>query len=188
MVITNGNKITLDSKCLSGWKLDSDVIIDDDVYFIADEMDLNGHKLTINGDLNIGSGKININKGQLIVNGNLRYSTVKELDGQNEYGKSYGSIETKNDEDYVFVQKNFVINRGLSVSEIEENGSFEIEGNIVNEGKKLCKINGKTILSGEKEQSIKDVNNSMITFENLIIKNTSDKGVKCSGALCISKT
>lgn len=187
-VITNGNKITLDSKCLSGWKLDSDVIMDDDVYFVADEMDLNGHKLTINGDLNIGSGKININKGQLIVNGNLRYSTVKELDGQNEYGKSYGSIETKNDEDYVFVQKNFVINRGLSVSEIEENGSFEIEGNIVNEGKERCKINGKTILSGEKEQSIKDVNNSMITFENLIIKNTSEEGVKCSEPIFISET
>ena len=84
--------------------MNSDVIMDDDVYFVADEMDLNGHKLTINGDLNIGSGKININKGQLIVNGNLRYSTVKEVDGQNEYGKSYGSIETKNDEDYVFVQ------------------------------------------------------------------------------------
>ena len=154
--------------------MDSDVIMDDDVYFVADEMDLNGHKLTINGDLNIGSGKININKGQLIVNGNLRYSTFKELDGQNEYGKSYGSIETKNDEDYVFVKKDFVINRVSSSSKIEENGSFEIEGNIINEGKERCKINGKTILSGEKEQSIKDVNNSMITFENLIIKNTSE--------------
>lgn len=186
-VITNGNNYRVKGEGVSGWKLESDIVIDEDLYIVADTLDLNGHTMTINGDLNIGSGNVDVNKGKLIVNGNVRFNSTYVKNGKRKYSRSYGSLNMSYVEDYVFVNNNLEVQRVGFYNDNLNKGTLEIKGNI--ECINSLGISSDVLLSGDKEQLIKSNSTNSgngITFHKITVENTSREGVRNLADIYIS--
>lgn len=113
-------------------------IIDGDLILIDEELNLNGHKLTVMGNLIQPAGKININGGELIVkgdyhmeNGKLKEDTAGEE--KYEYSTGAGMLCMTNPEDKVLIEGDFVNNTPvdhngyMTAGTITVNGDFTIK-------------------------------------------------------------
>lgn len=109
-----------------GWTLTEDTVIEDDLYIIMDELDLNGHTLTINGNLYVGAGSVNINGGTLDVSGDFR---LQAYDGNGTYSASNGTLVMIKEDDKVKVGGNFVTQTAKNEQNYLTAGTMEIKGN-----------------------------------------------------------
>ena len=188
-LIRNGNKVTMSDGGRFGWKLTKDETIDGDLMLSADELDLNGHTLTVKGDLIEAGGILNINGGTLNVDGDLRLQKKdsKESDG---YSGSTGYLVMTNENDKVNVSGDFVTESVNDHREKLTNGVLTIKGSFrqitSNSYYNFTATNAhKTVFNGTKAQSIEYANENSC-FAGLEFDNTSDEGITLNGKVSVS--
>ena len=165
-----------------GWTLEEDTVYEGDLVLIEDDMDLNGHKLTVTGDLVQLSGKLKVNGGQLIVKGDYRMQSREGEEGSYTYGKSSGSLEMSNESDYVRIEGSYLSE--TSASSTLNAGVMEIKGDVTvsstyTQHSYVGSGTHKLILSGEQVQTVNISGSSAGTsrVSNLEIQNESEEGV-----------
>lgn len=172
-----------------GYRLTEDVTVDKIFYLIADTLDLNGHTMTINGDLVQGGGTIDINGGNLIIYGNYEVRTMTKQGEEIIYGASNGKLVMDDEDDYIFIQGDYVNSVGNYQCNTLKYGTMEIQGNIsvvnnIKNGGLVCEKEHTIILSGKEEQNINicgygnGAYSEYNSVANLQLKNTSEAGVR----------
>lgn len=177
-----------DTKGEFGWELTEDYTYDGDLILIDEELNLNGHKLTVMGNLIQPAGKININGGELIVkgdyhmeNGKLKEDTAGEE--KYEYSTGAGMLCMTNPEDKVLIEGDFVNNtpvdhKGyMTAGTITVNGDFTIKKVTGNQTNGFYSTGAHTvILDGKNNQKIvweyEEIYNSRIA--NIIFSKDDD--------------
>ncbi len=188
---------------VKGWVLEADETYEGDLLLISDELDLNGHTLTVTGNFIQMSGNVNVNGGKLIVNGDYRSQSVKyvEIPAEDESGEvtvvpeySYGggSLFMTTDADEVHVGGDFVMQSMQDHSAKLTAGTLYVEGDFSQ--KKASEKNfaaGKThrvILDGKEAQKVSfesaHVNKSHVA--SMELTNTSVEGVIFDGTVLVT--
>ncbi len=174
--IPNNTKVTINGKGVVGWTLQEDTVIQDDLYLVGGELNLNGYNLEIAGNLYVGSGNVFINGGTLNVKGDLRYQSLKfnTYGSITGYTSSYGTLTMTNSADYVKVEGNFAIQSSALQTSSLYAGTLELLGNI-SDSATYYKTEGThlTLLSGTNAQTIAGTP----TVANLKVTNASETGV-----------
>lgn len=153
----NGCRITCEGSGTYGWKLSEDTVLEDDLYLIMDELDLNGYSLKINGNLYIGAGSVNVNGGKLEVTGDLR---IQRYDGNGSFSESNGKLIMVNEEDCIKVGGDFVTQTAKSSENCLTAGKLEIKGDFWQknalEVRKNFMASGthQVIFNGDAEQTV----------------------------------
>ena len=106
-------------------KLTADRVIEGDLYLQAGELDLNGFTLTITGNLFQSGGVVRVNGGHLKV--------LKDYKIIAENAASLGQLIMVNDDDYVQVGGDFVMDSAMSHENLLTAGVLEIAGNFYQE-------------------------------------------------------
>ena len=183
-----------------GYTLSEDVETDGDMILIDGVMDLNGHTLIVNGDLIQAKGEIKINNGRLIVKGNYRQ--------QNKVGENYGASSAKlvmtNANDFVKVEKDFIIDTSVSNKNNQTNGTFVLGGNLefYSDSNSLgfCPTDSFVLmLAGQTEQSLNnfkikkeyanriEYSNDTLKLSSLMVDDSVNNLVVSGSELSISK-
>lgn len=166
----NGCRVTCRGRGTYGWMLSEDMVLEDDLYIVMDELDLNGHSLTINGNLYIGAGSVKVNGGTLKISKDLR---LQNYDGKGNYSDSSGRIIMTNKSDRVTVGGNFVTQTSKSEEGYLTAGVLEIEGdfqqkNAAGMKKNFCASGThKVDFIGEEEQTVQLESFSDSCFMNI---------------------
>lgn len=177
----NGGRLVVNGNYnLSAITLQNDLYIDGNVY-CSDDINLNGHTLSVGGNFIHSSGSIDINNGSFIVYGDYRMQTeTKDNDGNVVYGRSYGTLKMNDDNDYMLVGGNFYTQsyygddstwNDLSNGTLELKGDFYQINSYYDTNFKANK-NHKTILSGDYIQKVYFQNYKKSYFNYLIVRNT----------------
>ena len=140
----------------SDWKIDGTLCVRNGTF------NLNGHKLEIGNDVALGySGAIlYINNGQLYVGRDFRIQdSWLNNDGTITYGDdSYARLKMTEANDFVKVNRNFVMYSQYDHSTLLTNGILEVKGNFTqisgNSYNFYATGNHKVVLSGIKQQKI----------------------------------
>lgn len=106
-------------------KLSADRVIEGDLYMQAGELDLNGFTLTVTGNLLQSGGIVRINGGRLNV--------LKDYKIVADNAASLGQLIMVNDDDYVQVGGDFVMDSAMSHENLLTAGVLEIAGNFYQE-------------------------------------------------------
>ena len=146
---------------VTGWTLEDDEIIEGDLVLSEGNLDLKGHKLTIEGDLVQMSGKVILNNGTLDIKGSYRMQSFSsDEDRENEkYNYGRASLIMSYDKDEVIISKDFVIwskadnTRNLTSGTIKLGGNLEI-GEDSSKTAFVCSKNLKIYMNGESDQKI----------------------------------
>ena len=182
-IIRNGCQFRVGDNGTFGWKLMEDTVIGEDIYIIADDLDLNGHMLIVNGNLFVGLGSIKINGGHLVVNGDFRYQTVTKNEGQISYGNSKGFLVMTNESDHVTVKGSFVMQSSQSHTGKLTAGIMEIQQDFTQNNALSTNFapsgTHTVLLSGKGSQSVRFANPSASNsyFNQLHVTNTANAGV-----------
>lgn len=153
----NGCLVTCKGKGTYGWILSEDMVLEDDLYIVMDELDLNGHSLTINGNLYIGAGSVKVNGGTLKISEDLR---LQNYDGKGNYSDSSGRLIMTDTSDQVTVGGDFITQTSKSEEGYLTAGVLEIQGNFRQKSaagmRKNFSASGthKVDFTGEEEQDI----------------------------------
>lgn len=141
--------------------LNSDWKIGGSLYLTGGTFNLNGRKLNVGKDVAVDSGILNINGGQLEVGRDLRIQEIsKQNDGTIAYNDyyTYGLFRMTNENDFVKVNRNFVMYSRYSHDVMLTNGILEIKGNFNqysgSDYNFYAADNHKVVLSGTKQQKI----------------------------------
>lgn len=142
--------------------LDSDWVIGGSLYIRDYTFNLNGHKVETAKDTAVGyRGTLYINNGQLYVGRDLRVQDSRiQNDGTIGYDNyNYGYLKMTKENDFVKVERNFVISTYYSHNGFLTNGILEVKGNftqITNGYDQNFYATGehKVVLSGTKQQKI----------------------------------
>lgn len=142
--------------------LDSDWVIGGSLYIRDYTFNLNGHKVETAKDTAVGYiGTLYINNGQLYVGRDLRVQDSRiQNDGTIGYDNyNYGYLKMTKENDFVKVERNFVISTYYSHNGFLTNGILEVKGNftqITNGYDQNFYATGehKVVLSGTKQQKI----------------------------------
>lgn len=185
-VITNGCVFTytISGNEMFGQKLEDNIRVSSNLILIGDELDLNGHTLTVNGDFIHSSGTVNINGGTLIVNGNYYMQSVVKDDNGNitSTGEGLGSLIMTDSNDIVKISGNFVANSTQSHTGSLANGLMEIGGNftqITAESASNFNTMGNFTLklNGSNRQNINIGDPEISRIANIIFDNSSADGI-----------
>ena len=157
-----GNTWSYDLNVNQNKTLDSDWKIDGTLCVRNSTFNLNGHKLEVGNDVALGYyyAVFYINNGQLYVGRDLRIQdSWLNNDGTITYGgDSYAKLKMTNENDFVKVNRNFVMYSKYSHDELLTNGILEIKGNFTqvsgNSYNFYATGNHKVVLSGTKQQKI----------------------------------
>ena len=142
-----------------------------------EDMDLKGHKLTVNGDLKLWN-RLSLGGGELYITGNYdAYIPVKNADGTTSYTGGY--LHMGNINDKVTVDGDFNTYYDYEPSKLEL-GTIEIKGNLNDyyDGSYscgLCSYGTKFIFSGTGKQTI-TAKEGYIKFENVEFVNKDTTG------------
>ena len=177
-VIRNGVNITYPVSGTFGWTLQDDEVIDTDLYLTGDELNLNGHTLTIHGNLTQAAGKVIVNGGTLNINQNYKLQSI-EYDENNDQISSYstGYLIMTNENDVVNVNGDFVTASVNGHSNKLTNGTLNIKGSFTqtvtnSQYNFAASDNHKVVFNGTSGQSISFVNSNS-HFANVEFANTS---------------
>ena len=108
-VIRNGVNITYPVSGTFGWTLQEDEVINTDLYLIGDELNLNGHTLTIHGSLTQAAGKVVVNGGTLNIDQDYKLQSIEYDENNNQiYSYSTGFLIMTNANDTINVNGDFV--------------------------------------------------------------------------------
>lgn len=144
--------------------LTNDLTVDKDLYIDAN-LDLNGHKLTVDGNLIIElDGALIVNKGSVNITGNFN-----STDAYYWYNSS-GHLYMENKDDYMCVEGNFTHNGANTLTA----GTLELKGDIDGDGSINSTDMHKVILSGTDDQTINLSWNGTM-FNMLEIKNSDSR-------------
>ena len=179
-------------------------VIKGDYYLTGGTGTIKGDSLTVEGKCTQNGGSINVNGKQLLVAGNMEI-TSGSLDLNNGTVRVAGNFNMPstglynsacvlmNDaDDYFYVDGNFYVAKSNYYGNIWTNGVLEIKGDFTQEtngydGNFVANNNHKTILSGEKKQTVK-FTSQVCTFNILELKNTSKDGVHFDSAILNART
>lgn len=173
-----------DVQGIDGWTLQDDEIYEGDLVLMSGTLDLAGHTLTVKGDLKQIAGTVQLNGGKLIVQGDYRFEFVTKEDGEEVEHRSNGRLLMTQEEDYVLVQKDFVMASSWG-GDILKNGVLEVKGDFSVKAKySNYNFNSseqhKLVLSGDKAQKVQFDNpasSNSSQINNLVIENKSEEGV-----------
>lgn len=175
----NGCRVSCKGSGTYGWRLEEDMVIQDDLYIVMDELDLNGHTLEVNGSLYIGAGEVKVNGGNLEVSEDLR---IQEWDGKGNFSSGNGMLVMTDPEDHVTVGRDFVVQTKrdpvgqLTSGKLELKGDFYQKNALGRNANFRASEDHQVIFSGEGEQRV-----SFETFSNCGFMNVkflkSQKGV-----------
>lgn len=112
----------------SALTLSEDMVVDGNMTVSAN-INLNGHKLTVNGDIVHSSGSISFQGGRLEVFGNYFDYNISDNENTKGYENSDGKIVMSSDDDYFFVQQNIVAMLTQSAEPNIKAGTIELQGN-----------------------------------------------------------
>ncbi|MDD6572695.1 MAG: hypothetical protein PUF12_09960, partial [Thermoflexaceae bacterium] len=214
-IVLNGSCFTysmdgMPDNGICGWTLEEDEIHEGDLVLTAEELNLNGHTLTVEGSLIQMSGNININGGKLIVNGDYRLQSVQETELENAegtdtdetdnetktetvYGYSGGYLLMQNEKDEVWVQGDFVMGSYQNHDGKLTNGKLYVAGDFkqitYNSPQNFHATgNHETILNGEYQQvvSIAGSGTGNSCFSGLTFDNQSEEGIVLSGDVWVT--
>ncbi len=164
-------------------QLTSDVEIKGSLYISSGAVDLNGYNLKINNNVILSGGTLFVNGGKLFVDNDLRMqSETTKADGTVFYYDAYNSsLKMNNNEDYILVNGNVVVQENSSQTSVLTNGIIEIKGDftqlVTYKGDNfVAEENHKVILSGEKLQTV-SFDSNLSKFAALEIANLSADGV-----------
>ncbi len=153
----NGCRVSCRGSGTYGWRLEEDMVIQDDLYIVMDDLDLNGHKLEVNGNLYIGAGDVKVNGGTLNVSGDLK---IQEWDGKETFSSGNGMLVMTDPEDHVSVGRDFVIQTKRDPEGQFTTGKLELKGDFYQKNASgrnenfRASGNHQVIFSGEKEQKV----------------------------------
>jgi len=159
-------------------EINSDLVLQENTLIgegvvLKGNLDLNGFKLMIEGDLLQTGGSLRINGGELYVKGDYR---IESTSG----GSVSANLYMTNDNDYVKVDGNFVVNSSNNNTYLTA-GTMEIKGDFIQKGSAINNFraseNHKVILSGERPQRVRFGTLGNSKFNQLEIRNTSEEGV-----------
>lgn len=139
--------------------LTNDLTVDKDLYINAN-LDLNGHKLTVDGNITIEDGSLIVNKGSATITDNL-------------IENNYSHIYMSNKEDYLCVNGSFELQSYGSWNEMTA-GTLELKGDIDGDGSINSTDMHKVILSGTGNQTI-NLSDDGTMFNMLEIKNSDSR-------------
>ncbi len=145
--------------------LTNDLTVDKDLYINAN-LDLNGHKLTVDGNLIIEpDGILMINKGNAKVTGN-----VGQVNDGAILWQDNGTIIMENKDDYMCIEGNYTHNGSNTLTA----GTLELKGDIDGDYSIDSTDMHKVILSGTDDQTINLSSNGTM-FNMLEIKNSDSR-------------
>ncbi|MCM1508555.1 MAG: fibronectin type III domain-containing protein, partial [Ruminococcus flavefaciens] len=152
------------------------------VYVKNGTLNLNGQSLHVKGNMVISRGTFSVNGGNIDISGDLRIQTENiDSNGNKSYSKSYGYLNMTNEDDYVKVNKNFIMDSYYSHDGILTEGILEIKGDFTqlssNSSNFHSSKNHKTVLTGDKLQTV-NINNMNSKFATLELQNFSDDGIE----------
>ena len=181
-LVRNGCKLTYGNiQGEFGWTLTEDYVYDGDLVLIDDELNLNGHTLTVTGDLIQISGTINTASGKLHVLGDYRMQGVVGDIADGNYTNSSGYIVMGSD-DIILVEGDMYY---YSANKLES-GTLELKGNLY--ATRLdTGDNCRFLFSGEQGQTIGSETTDYFNFANLEFANTSEEGLKLIGLVWVYK-
>ncbi|MDE7423660.1 MAG: hypothetical protein K2N51_08210, partial [Lachnospiraceae bacterium] len=190
-LVNYGSKVTYGNNSVTGWTLQDDEVIEDDLYIMGGTMNLNGHSLKVNGNLSFGEGTFKINGGELKVSGDFRMQGMIKSGESLSYTTSNGVLEMTQDEDSIIVEKDFIIQTNgnhtgkLTAGTIVVKGDFyQYEANGIFAGTKSHTIE----LAGNNGQTVSFASSATNgnRIANMVVKNTSSSKVKFVNQLYVS--
>ncbi len=201
-IISNGCRIKYgDLEGEFGWILEEDLNYNGNFNLFGDELNLNGHTLTVSGDFLQASGSVDINGGTLVVEGS--YIQEKgELDinggsvtikgdyrmqkregeqGNYTYSEAESNLNMKDENDKLLIYGDFVVESSLTHYLLMYEGITEVKGNITimdctTWGDVYSYRNHITLLSGDEKQIV-DID-SDLDVSGFKIENSSEEGVE----------
>ncbi len=123
---------------------------------------LNEGTVNVKGNAWVESGELNLNNGRMNVDGNLKF--------QKQDGTNGGRLRMDDENDYLFVNGDFVYQCGVWSSDWLTNGTLEVKGNFVQKSGTYDNFNAysnhKVILSGTGDQNVsfENPNNSGVNI------------------------
>ena len=152
---SNDLRINQDKTLNSDWKIGGSL------YLTGGTFDLNGRKLNVEKDIAVDGGTLVINGGQVDVGRDLRIQEIyTQNDGTITYNDyyTYGKLKMANENDFVKVNRNFVMYSNYNHNELLTNGILEIKGNFnqYSGSDRNFSATGdhRVVLSGTKQQKI----------------------------------
>ena len=191
----NGCKVSIaDQEGISGYVLTEDEEKDGLFILGAGTLDLNGHTLTINGDFYHTGGKLKINNGSLIISGSYKMQK-RIVSGEDvTYTNASSQLEMTQEDDYIQVGGDFVVENSAKTNGKITNGTIEILGDIHIDNTKgsngfVPSGDSTMLLSSDNPQCIELTGNTGLIYghlHNLTLRNTSEEGVTFVNPICIS--
>ena len=181
LVIQWGSKLT--GEKLKGSYETRTVLLEDRTiegnYVLDENLDLNGHTLTVTGDLVHRYGDILIDGGQLVTGGD--YLVKVTSDDLKFPGGTFYSLQMTGPDDKVIVNGDFVVGEtDKKFTWTFTNGTLEVKGDLTldrSQGLLPWRVDyhSTLVLSGKNPQT---VTSKVKTYlENIVINNTSEEGV-----------
>ena len=187
-IIRNGHNITYPVAGKFGWTLERDQTIDGDLYLIGDELNLNGHTLTVTGNLVQGAGRVNVNNGTLNVEGDYRLQSYTISNEEKVYNYSVGQLVMTNESDRVNIGGDFVTGSVKGHDGKLTNGVMTVKGNFtqLNTGSEqnfAASNNHKVVFDGSEKQTISFASGryDQSHFANVEFNNSSEDGIEITG-------
>ena len=126
-LVSNGCKLRYgDFTGETGWKLEQDTELDS-LTMLDGNLDLNGHKLTVQGDFIQMSGNVLLHGGKLAVGGDYRLQTAGQSGGEMVYGTSASSLTMQEDAE-ITVGGDFIIDSNANLKGTISKGSISVGG------------------------------------------------------------
>ncbi len=184
-IIRNGSNLSYPVSGKFGWTLQEDEEINGDVCLIGDNLNLNGHTLTIHGNLIQYSGKVVMNGGILKIDKDYKIqSCTYNENNEMVYAYSSGYLEMTGPEDTVIINGDFITASANSHDGKLTAGTMYIGGDftqIVTASNLNFAATGthKVVFNGEDAQSITFENAYYNTshFAGLEFANSSEAGI-----------
>ena len=150
----------------------------EDLYIQGGSLNLNGYEVEVLGDIVHSAGALNVNGGKLFVRGDYLVQREREnSNGEIVYERGTGSFNMTNDDDYICVDGNLIINS--SSNNRLTNGTLEIKGDFIQKGNESNfnpSGNHWVILSGSSLQTV-SFNPVTANFSMLELRNYSIDGI-----------
>lgn len=193
--------LIMEHKELSSTEIKNNLTLNEDtefehIYIYSGVINLNGYSLIVKGNLIQSGGTVKINGGQLIVEGDYRIQKESVSDdGTATYSGGKGNLDMTNEEDYVLVNSDFVMQSYNNHSNYLKAGVLEVKGDFTQKrgsGSRGYTNNfrasgtHKTILNGNKLQIISFENAGDSRFNVLEIKNNAGQQVEYTNDLAVN--
>ena len=148
----------------SALTLQEDMVINGNMTVRAN-INLNGHKLTVNGDIVHSSGTISFRGGRLEVFGNYFDYNISDNENSKGYENSDGKIVMSSDDDYFYVEQNIVAMLTNNAEPSIKAGTVEIKGNFYNFDDDFSGDTSTWIATGTSKLLLSGSSDQLVCFE-----------------------